>query len=456
MNDWKFYYKTEGLDREFYEEEVEHRHVSIQDQSRLPSLPPPEVYFRQMGVGLRELMGDRFPHPDKASLSRPTEITVMTYIVMKSFSSDVLEIIKNAATNPSITIFFCYFQNQEKYEDEKQIKGVITAFERLFACRNDIKVKVVVNPHTHIKLLQVDDSLYMGSMNFSTTADAINMSTLQDNTRSFHNHEVLFYYESGGKDFTHVIANKIKDLSESVTFEVCSNSYKNEIIVGLKKCKRKTIGIGKEIRKEQDLSLHKENQTRLHKVVSSHISQGVRDTLNINSHLKLLEEVFAEDEVEKTIGYFKKHSAETFINTLLNTKSAGFIIITTQGAISDDELEDVEDVEDVEDEDEDEDEEDDIWFKNSLVEIADSYAEDLKEIITDEGTALQILTEDRLDYDDGEGEVPQGEETYKKYDEMMINNKSEVLTYLQCLIEELADFIIRENRYDASLLLTNR
>ncbi|ORM61557.1 hypothetical protein PRCB_11050 [Pantoea rodasii] len=444
MNDWKFYFKTEGLDREFYEEEVEHRHLSVQDQSRLPDLPPPEVYFRQMGVGLRELMGDRFPDANQTGLTRPTEITVMTYTVMNSFSSDVLEIIKNAASNPSISIFFCYYESLKKYEIEKQITGVITAFESLFACRNNVKVKIVVNPHTHIKLLQVDDSLYMGSMNFSSTADAINMSTLQDTRLSYHNHEVLFHYEGGGRDFTHVIAKKIEDMSESVIFEVCSTSYKDEIIAGLKKCTKKTIGMGKEIRKKQDLSLQKENQARFLKVVSSYISQGVREVLNINNHLKLLEEVFADDEVEQTIDYFKNHSAESFIGALLSTTSAGFIILTTQNDIIDDEDED---------EDEDEDNFEDTWFIEYLAEIAESYTEDLRALITDENEALEKVSEDRLDYDDGEGEVPLGKKTYKSYNEMMSNNKSEVLTALKHLIDELALFIIDQNRYNVSFFI---
>jgi len=138
----------------YFEDVPEHKPLSIRENSLLPLIQPSEVIFREKGVGLKELMGNRFPHEKKASDSLPKQITVITYTVVNAFSADVTELIKCASKNVSLRIAFCY--------QGKNISGIICAFNKLFESRQGLTIQVIVNPHTHIKMLQVDDTLYMG------------------------------------------------------------------------------------------------------------------------------------------------------------------------------------------------------------------------------------------------------------------------------------------------------
>ena len=424
----------------YFEDVPEHKPLSIRENSLLPLIQPSEVIFREKGVGLKELMGNRFPHEKKASDSLPKQITVITYTVVNAFSADVTELIKCASKNVSLRIAFCY--------QGKNISGIICAFNKLFESRQGLTIQVIVNPHTHIKMLQVDDTLYMGSMNYSSTADSAENDRLADEKESFFSHEVLFYFNSGGKNFSEHLIDKIKGLGDSVHFEINSSDYQNKIKQHLQQCRRTTIGITRKMKRLQQHALDEKNTKSLMHLlpalIRSQVSSSIRHILDINAHYRLENDVFSDDEVEKTVHYFKENDGEAFIAEFLALNCPGFIKFSSSTSEKDD------------DEEEDDDDEEDFnqeMTKEFLSEMTDTCAGHLADLVVNDDELREEVSAERYDPDDGEDDLPWGTISQEKYEERIEENKREVTLALNSLITELTQLIIDEECFDMSFFI---
>lgn len=424
----------EATGAKYFEEEPEHKHLSVRENSLLPNIQPSEVIFREKGVGLKELMGNRFPHEKKLAYSLPKNITIITYIIVNAFSADVTELIKCASKNVSLRIVFCY--------QGKNILGIISAFEKLFKIRHDLTIQVIVNPHTHIKMLQVDDTLYMGSMNYSSTADSVENDRLTDENESFFSHEVLFYFNSGGEIFSEQLFNKIKGLSDSVDFEINNSDYSGKIRRHLDKCRRTTIGKNREIKRLQQRVLDEKNTKSLMPLlpvlIRSQVSSTVRNVLDINTYYRLENDVFANDEVEKTVRYFQKNNSGDFITNFITMNCPGFINFSSGIGGKDNDEEYAFNYE---------------WAKEFLSKMTNTCTGHLAYLVIDDDKLREEISAKRYDPDNGEDDLPWGTISQKKYKKRIEENKSEVILSLNALIDELTQIIIDEEFFDISFFM---
>ncbi|MBT0726027.1 hypothetical protein HGT73_01300 [Rosenbergiella australiborealis] len=424
----------EEIGAKYFEDVPEHKPLSVRENSLLPLIQPSEVIFREKGTGLKELMGNRFPHEKKTSCSLPEEITVITYTVVNAFSADVTELIKRASEKASLRIAFCY--------QGKNISGIISAFNKLFESRQDLTIQVIVNPHTHIKMLQVDDTLYMGSMNYSSTADSAQNDGLTDEKESFFNHEVLFYFNRGGKRFSENLFNKIRGLTDSIDFEINRSNYRSKLTQYLQERTRTTIGRTRETKLLQQRALDEKNTKSLMELlpalIRSQVSSTVRHILDINAHYRLENEVFSEDEVEKTVRYFQVNDGEVFITDFLALNCPGFIKFSSG---------------DGEEDDDDEDDFNHELTKEFLSGMTDTCTEHLADLVIDDDKLREEVSAERYDPDNGEDDLPWGSISQEKYEERFEENKREVILALSSLIDELTRIIIDEECFDISFFI---
>ena len=423
-------------DAKYFEEVPKYNQLSVRENSLLPKIQPSEIIFREKGVGLKELMGNRFPHEKQSTYSLLKNITVITYTIANSFSEDVTELIKCASKNLSLRIAFCY-QGQK-------ISGIISAFNKLFKSRQDLTIQVIVNPHTHIKMLQVNDTLYMGSMNYSSTADSVENNRLTDESESFSNYEVIFYFSRGGKNFSKQLFNKIKGLSESVNFEINNSDYRRKIKQYLKECQRTTIGETRENKQLQQRVLHAKNtelfMQKLPELIRWQVSSTVRHILDINTDYLLENDVFTDDEVENTVRYFQKNNSEDFITNFIAMNYPGFINLFSDVG--------------EENSDEDADSKNEL-VKELLSDTTDTYTEHLANLAIDDSKIREEIIAERYDPDNGEDDLPWGTTSQRKYEERSEENKDEVTSALNYLIDELTQCIIDEEIFDIDFFMDN-
>lgn len=395
-----------------YKKEAFNESVINLDKYSKPKLH--EVLFRDKSLSLLEVIGDHHCHTKKASILN--EITIMTYNIRGRFSNDVIEIIRRVDENALITIVF---------NSGKATADIIGSFEKIFQVAKKIKINVISNPSTHIKLLQLNDALYAGSMNFSSTADSVDRS--KNHPDSYFNHELIFHFDEGGRAITRGIIEKLKELDDSKCFSISQENYVKEIDRHLNdkiRAKEFTSVKGDKIRKRK-LSIRKKYE-EMNSFIRPLIEEVVRNEVVVNFglevHSTFNESLLEYEEAARIINYFKSdNNVVEFVESLIEVAFRGAV----EGSSNEEDAKDN--------------------IKEELVDILTSNNIPLGDLETNEDVIRETILSERLDYDNGEGvEGLFGERSEEKLEEMIEYNKKAAYEFLDSLITELSQKIYED------------
>lgn len=175
--------------------------VRLSDEFDFSKVVIKDVLFRETFVDARHLI----------KKNKATTLTVMTYTVGDRFPNVIHEFLENAEDGLTLKVAFCCEHTNDAEQNKKQIDNLISAFESLFAHEQVDSIEIIANAHTHIKLLQCDDELFVGSMNFSSTSEDTKASEDSNHYKNMRNYELMLHLGSG-----HELATSLWDkLSQS-------------------------------------------------------------------------------------------------------------------------------------------------------------------------------------------------------------------------------------------------
>lgn len=199
----------------------------LSDEFDISNVTIKDVLFRKTFVDARHLI----------KKSKVTTLTIMTYMVGESFPNVIHELIENAEDGLTVNVAFCCEYNNNAQKDKKQLDGLISAFEEILAYEQVDSIKIIANPNTHIKLLQCDDELFIGSMNLSSTSEDTKASEEAKHYKNMRNYELMLHLGSGHKLATS-IWNKLYLAEGSVIGTLNENNVTQELIRIHKQCQR--------------------------------------------------------------------------------------------------------------------------------------------------------------------------------------------------------------------------
>jgi hypothetical protein len=406
------------------------------------------IFFRHKCLSLMETIGvgEKNKH-----LASPEEISIITYRPGRKFSSDVINIIKRMSSDNCVNLAFNYSVNKEfEYKDEvriglkkAKIDDLILAFKGIFETNPHLTLNVIASNSVHIKGLQVDDHFYTGSMNFSSTADSV-AEYNKSGDDSFFNHELILHFGSGGKHLAGEILKKIGETEGAVKFTMTGKNYQKllyEKILPLRKVTN-LIADDKEIAKKMKaLRDNIGNTNRLIRLsINSYLNEGFISFFRHEFHI-FSESYFYYQDAETVFNFFNEEgAAEKFINFQIEINLHNIMPLHSGREDED------------EDEDEDEKSYDDV--KESLIYITqEKIDEHLSSLIMNESEIKKNIFKEYQGsfYDDGESPGDSWEIHSDNESEVeMEKNRVVVFTFIECLIEELCDFLCKENNYKKS------
>jgi len=369
------------------------------------------IYFRSMQYDSLEFI----------NIKPSQNITLITYTIGIGFSNSFLELVKMSSNNLKLRIAFCFTSNEEK-----SISKAINGFDEVFKMSDKLEIELIVNPNNHIKLLQFDSDLYLGSMNHSKTADDISIS-LNDTSHPeiYRNHELIVHFDKGGKDLTDLVWNQLKKESNSESFSINNGNY-----TGVLKRKLKNR---KPLSKKESLKIDSFN-TEMEKlkqkmVKREEIMEEVDKSMRLSMGIEL--NPFQESKVitiysvdfSRISEVLQNENAECIITNFIDESS--FI---NKDVLSEEMTED--------------------WgnFISESTEVLDS-------LIFKEEELTEIIIEDRLDneLDDGESEPVWGDNSEKCLEETQKSNDEIVLSCYESIIEKLTEDIFSEEVFIVNL-----
>lgn len=423
----------EGLADRLEEDKLNHIH----GEASLKNLVLSDVYFRDKGFGLLEVTGDSLRNKLTEEASPIDSITVMTYTIKKKFSGDVLNILSKAHSKTAITVVFCH-RNVKKTKD---INNIANAFNKIFEVNGNITINVIANKSTHIKMLQIDDSLFIGSMNFSSTADAVDENTHNYPLESYYHHEVLFHFNQGGKQFSNNLAKKIAKLDDSISFSVSKDNFTSVIQSHLQYSDMATID---KDRARKRLLINKrmdEVKKFTPELIRQQLSLTFREILEIDDYLKVDSHEISSDEINKIVNFFCfNDGCNKFTTSIVDGQSSKFISVNLSSLCDENEDEDEDDMKD----------ELAFDFKIDLCQIIEDNKETyLDDLIINDDKIKDIIILERYDGDDGE-DIPWGELSETHYEEYQESNKQQVFEFINCLLDDLRDYIYENEHYNIS------
>ncbi|AZG72218.1 hypothetical protein [Shewanella livingstonensis] len=214
----------------------------LSDEFDFSNVTIKDVLFRETYVDARHLI----------KKSKVSTLTVMTYIVGDRFPNVIHDFIENAEDGLTLNVAFCceYVNNAKK--DKKQLDGLIKAFEGILAYKHVDSIEIIANPHTHIKLLQCDDDLFVGSMNFSSTSEDTKASEDEKHYKNHRNYELMLHLGSGHKLAT-CIWDKLYLAEGSVTGTLNENNVTQVLTCIHKQCQRIPFDVNSAREKRLDI-----------------------------------------------------------------------------------------------------------------------------------------------------------------------------------------------------------
>lgn len=220
-----------GVKRRAYEDyetsQTSFQGFKLSEEFNISDVTIKDVLFRETFVDARHLV----------KKSKVTTLTVMTYMVGDSFPNVIHELIENAADGLTLNVAFCCEYNNHAYKDKKQLDGLISEFEGILGYEQVDSIEIIANPNTHIKLLQCDDELFIGSMNLSSTSEDTKASEEVNHYRNMRNYELMLHLDSGHELATS-IWNKLYLAEGSVTGTLNENNVTQVLTRIHKQCQR--------------------------------------------------------------------------------------------------------------------------------------------------------------------------------------------------------------------------
>ncbi|EHG1301251.1 hypothetical protein J4M96_000394 [Vibrio parahaemolyticus] len=198
------------------------------------------------------------------------QIIAITYRVGKGFSQSFLRLVKEAAPNLRLKIAFNFIDesgnNPNVKYGTKDINKLIGAFRPLFEeLSESASIEVIVTTDNHIKLLQFDDNLMIGSMNFSQTADGLTEdklltksdgTTLKDN---FRNHELICHFTGNAQGVAEQVFERLANTKDAVTLHLKKCDYFKQLFITCSKLKLPPLSpnntIEKHLAKEKEIEV---------------------------------------------------------------------------------------------------------------------------------------------------------------------------------------------------------
>lgn len=379
------------------------------DELEFSDLTVKGIYFRNMHIDSSDIIDNKHSR----------NITLMTYQIGQGFSKSILELIENSTAKTKIRIAFCLIK--EKNNSKKNIdtlKNLTSAFKDVFTKNGDITIELIANPQTHIKLLQYDNELFIGSMNFSKTADDIVESIEKKHTLNFRNHELLIKFD-GGESVTDTIWEKLYTTKGSNRLTINKENYVESLSNAFKDSHRKTIAESKKetehaekILRSRREDLQQSVKKELLKIFKFFVSEELALSIDITQEIDIL------DSSDLRSVYFHMSKVENH-DVILN-----YIVDSSKFLTEEVNCETMESLLD------------------AMSEIIGSrlceYKSDIDDVVED-------ILDDRLDQDDGDNDIPFGPISTKRLEDFKRSNDNVIIELIHELIDYFAHELIERN-----------
>ncbi|OOI04105.1 hypothetical protein BIW16_07895 [Vibrio sp. OULL4] len=387
--------------------------LDLMDEIEVSHLVVKGIYFRNMHLDSKHFIVGK----------RSQKITLMTYQVGKGFSKSALEIIKNSTSNTKIRIAFCLVKEKDNNEKNKEknketLNNITSSFGEIFEANEELTIELITNPQTHIKLLQYDNELFIGSMNFSKTADDIDDSVNNKHHFNYRNHELMVKFE-GGESTADIIWDKLLSTKGSNSLTINKNNYKQNLSDAFNNSLRKTIEESKkekESAEERLTNRHKELQQSVKKEVSKIFKRFFSEELNLD--IDIIQEIETLDSTDLRSIYFyisEVDNQELMLNYILDSST---FLVKKIGCQT---------------------------LESLLHDLEDIVEHELDEYEYDMDTVIESILDDRLDQDDGEDGIPFGPLSTKSLERFERSNDKVVINFIYEFIEYLARELVERD-----------
>jgi len=388
------------------------------------------IYFRHKCFGFLVTIGgiEKNKH-----LISPSKVSIITYTPGKSFSSDIMQIIKRMTPDGTLNIAFNSSFNEGR-SLECMLKDTKGAFKAIFNIRKDITINVFASNHIHIKALQVDDHLYTGSMNFSSTADSIESTKLKLSRHSYYNHEIIFHFTNGGDDLTKQILKKIETNEDSELFKINNSNYDEVLENKISSLHARRPRISDDITTANKIKKEVEKRDAIIRIcIGSIINEAFVSFFDYAFDI-MSESLFYYTDAQIVYHAFtKKNASSEFVSFIIDNGLYKIIPIKKS----------------CEDEDEDEDEANLIYIRNGLIKTTNDCIESLSDIIIDENDINDLILHDRYDYDNGEyPDDMWGENSEAESERVIEENRVRIFNFIEELIDGLCDFMSEKDNHN--------
>ncbi|MFA0575462.1 hypothetical protein AB4580_23255 [Vibrio splendidus] len=255
------------------------------------------------------------------------QIIAITYRVGKGFSQSLLHLVKNAAPNLNLKVAFNFIDvsgnNPNAQNAVKDINNLIGAFRALFEdIYESTSIEVIVTTDNHIKLLQFDDNLMIGSMNLSQTADGLTedkLLTKSDGTTprdNFRNHELICHFTGNAQGVAEQVFEQLAETKDAVTLHLKKCNYHKQLFTTCSKLKLSPLTSDDTIENHQAKEKEIENTIRsvLEEVMSAFLVVELDivsiDKLNYFDYDDLvdLHSLIADYPVEELIDFIQEYA----------------------------------------------------------------------------------------------------------------------------------------------------
>ncbi len=370
--------------------------IQLYDDFDLTGLTVKNIIFRNMHLDSSYFIKCKHPH----------NITLMTYKIGAGFSKSVLKLIETSHSDLKLKIAFCLVNDSFNSDNQDTLSKLKDAFSELFVLNESVEIEIIANPQTHIKLLNCNDELFLGSMNFSKTADDIEESVEKKHKDNYRNHELLIHFEDK-KDVTKSIWDKLKTSDGTISKKLNINNYDENLDHIFDECRQCTISSGKKIKEEIDSIEKHPLQMKVKDQVYRVIRHFLDNTLDISMYSEI-------SEMESIFNHFlDEENHGSFIDDILELSK--FLKI---GSIDQELIRDL---------------------RGLLQDLVNYY---LSELIFEQSEMEFKILEDRLDndMDDGEEGLIFGERSEKERDKQISSNNDAIITFIDKMADDFSKY----------------
>ncbi|HIF9308849.1 TPA: hypothetical protein ACX6RK_001057 [Photobacterium damselae] len=210
-----------------------------------------EINFE--GLKLKQMLfrHKNFDSSDVLNQFGVKHLTAITYLVGSGFSQSLLTLVKQAAPDLDLKIAFTFTDdsgnNPKARYPKSNINKLIKAFRQLFDSKQELSsIETIITTDNHIKLLQFDDQLMIGSMNLSGSADGLTKEKLLKNgdgtpRPNFRKHELICCFSGNAQSVANQVINKLSGTENAVTLNLKRHEYDKQLINTCSKLKHSLL-----------------------------------------------------------------------------------------------------------------------------------------------------------------------------------------------------------------------